>query len=51
MFSRWLVTNNTSARETLHCRKTRIHCGNQLLTVKEVKTLQLKFHKISLDTV
>jgi hypothetical protein len=31
MFSRWIVTNVTSARGTLHCRKTRIPCGNQLV--------------------
>jgi hypothetical protein len=27
MFSRWIVMNITSARGTLHCRKTRIPCG------------------------
>jgi hypothetical protein len=26
MFSRWIVTNFTSVRGTLHCRKTRIPC-------------------------
>jgi hypothetical protein len=31
MFSRWIVTNITSARRTLHCRKTRIPCGDQLV--------------------
>jgi hypothetical protein len=31
MFSRWIVTNITSARGTLHCRKTRIPCGDQLM--------------------
>jgi hypothetical protein len=31
MFSRWIVTNITSARGTLHCRKTRIPCGDQLV--------------------
>jgi hypothetical protein len=31
MFSRWIVTNITSASETLHCRKTRIPCGDQLV--------------------
>jgi hypothetical protein len=31
MFSRWIVTNITSARGTLHCRKTRILCGDQLV--------------------
>jgi hypothetical protein len=28
MFSRWIVTNITFARGTLHCRKTRILCGD-----------------------
>jgi hypothetical protein len=31
MFSRWIVTNITSARGTLHFRKTRIPCGYQLV--------------------
>jgi hypothetical protein len=31
MFSRWIVTNITSARGTVHCRKTRIPCGEQLV--------------------
>jgi hypothetical protein len=31
MFSRWTVTNITSARRTLHCLKTRIPFGDQLL--------------------
>jgi hypothetical protein len=31
MFSRWIVTNITSARGTLHCHKTRIPWGNQLV--------------------
>jgi hypothetical protein len=31
MFSRWIVTNITSARGTVHCRKTRIPCGDQPL--------------------
>jgi hypothetical protein len=31
MFSRWIVTNIISDRGTLHCRKTRIHCGNQVV--------------------
>jgi hypothetical protein len=31
MFSRWIVTNITSARGTLHCRKTSIPCGDQLV--------------------
>jgi hypothetical protein len=32
MFSCWIVTNITSARGTLHYRKTRIPCGDQLVT-------------------
>jgi hypothetical protein len=31
MFSRRLVTNITFARGTVHCRKTRIPCGDQLV--------------------
>jgi hypothetical protein len=31
MFSRWIVTNITSARGTVHCRKIRIPCGDQLV--------------------
>jgi hypothetical protein len=31
MFSRWIVTNITSSHETLHCRKTRIPRGDQLV--------------------
>jgi hypothetical protein len=31
MFSRWIVTKITSARGTVHCRETRIPCGDQLL--------------------
>jgi hypothetical protein len=31
MISRWIVTNITSARGTLHCRKTRIPCEDQLV--------------------
>jgi hypothetical protein len=31
MFSRCIVTDITSARGTLHCRKTRIPCGDQLM--------------------
>jgi hypothetical protein len=31
MFSRWIVTNITSARGTVHCRKTRISCGDRLV--------------------
>jgi hypothetical protein len=29
MFSRWIVTNITFARGTLHCSKSSIPCGNQ----------------------
>jgi hypothetical protein len=28
MFSRWIATNITYGRGTLHCRKTRIPCGD-----------------------
>jgi hypothetical protein len=31
MFLRWIVTNITSARGTLHGRNTRIPCGDQLV--------------------
>jgi hypothetical protein len=31
MFSRWIVTNITSARVTLRCHKTRIPCEDQLV--------------------
>jgi hypothetical protein len=31
MFSRWIVTNITFARETLYCRKTRTSCGDRLV--------------------
>jgi hypothetical protein len=31
MFSRWIVTNITSAVGTVHCRKTRISCVKQLM--------------------
>jgi hypothetical protein len=31
MFSRWIVTNSTSARGTVHCRKTRIPCKDELV--------------------
>jgi hypothetical protein len=31
MFSLWILTNITSARGTLHCRKTRIPCRDQLV--------------------
>jgi hypothetical protein len=31
LFSRWIVTNTISARETLRCRKTRVACGDQLV--------------------
>jgi hypothetical protein len=35
MFSRWIVTNITSARGTVHCRKTRIPCGDQLVICRQ----------------
>jgi hypothetical protein len=31
MFSGWIVTNITSARGNLHCRKTLIPCGDRLV--------------------
>jgi hypothetical protein len=31
MFSHWIVTNITSAHGTVHCLKTRISCGDQLV--------------------
>jgi hypothetical protein len=31
MFSRWIVTNSTSARGPVHCLKTLIPCGDQLV--------------------
>jgi hypothetical protein len=31
MFSRLIVTNITSAQGAVHCRKTRIPCGDQLV--------------------
>jgi hypothetical protein len=31
MFSRLIVTNITSARGTVHCHKTHIPCGDQLV--------------------
>jgi hypothetical protein len=31
MFSRWIITNITSTRGTLHCSKIRIPCGGQLV--------------------
>jgi hypothetical protein len=41
MFSRWIVTNTTSDRRTVHCRKTRIPCRNQLVTCGEYITNEL----------
>jgi hypothetical protein len=35
MFSRWPVTKITSTGETVHCRKTRIPCGNRLVIFGE----------------
>jgi hypothetical protein len=31
MFSRWIVTNITFDRGTVHCRKNRIPCGDHLV--------------------
>jgi hypothetical protein len=31
MFLRWIVTKITSDLGTMHCRKTRIPCGDQLV--------------------
>jgi hypothetical protein len=38
MFLRCIVTNVTSARGTLHCRKTRIPCGDQLVICGQYHT-------------
>jgi hypothetical protein len=38
MFSRWIVTNIASARGTLHSRKTRIPCRDQLVICGLYKT-------------
>jgi hypothetical protein len=39
MFSRRIVTNSTSAHGTLHYRKTRIPCGNQLVICGQYKII------------
>jgi hypothetical protein len=38
MFSRWIETNNISARGTLHSHKTRITCRDQLVICGLYKT-------------
>jgi hypothetical protein len=40
MFSRWLVTNISSAHGTLHCRKTRVPCGDQLVVCGQYTPLK-----------
>jgi len=45
MFSRWIITNITSARGTLHCRKTRIPCGNQLVICGLKSRRRPTFHR------
>jgi hypothetical protein len=39
MFSRWIVMNITPACGTLHCRKIRIPCGDQLMICGRYLTL------------
>jgi hypothetical protein len=46
MFSRWIVTNITSARGTLHCRKTRIPCGVKLVICGQYGELESKEEEI-----
>jgi hypothetical protein len=43
IFSRWIVTNITSARGTLDCRKTRIPCGDQPLFCGLYCSLHISF--------
>jgi hypothetical protein len=40
MFSHWILTNITSTRGNLHCRKTRIPRGDQLVIGGEYSALQ-----------
>jgi hypothetical protein len=47
MFSRWIVTNITSARGTLHCRKTGIPCGDQLVICGLYMSLKLPLNAVS----
>jgi hypothetical protein len=61
MFSRWIVTDITSARGTLHCRKTRVSCGDQLAicglhsiyatAYRFPRTQSLLYHRTSSSTV
>jgi hypothetical protein len=46
MFSRWIVTHITSARGTLHCCKTRILCGDQLVICGQYTMLREKEQQI-----
>jgi hypothetical protein len=59
MFSRLIVTNITCTRGTLHCRKTRIPCGDQFVIYGKytdhsmrlgvvVKGKFSRFHKLTL---
>jgi hypothetical protein len=41
MFSRSIVTNITSALGTLHCRKTRIPCGDQLMIYGQYLSIRI----------
>jgi hypothetical protein len=53
MFLLWIVTNITFARGTLHCRKTRIPCGDQLVICGLYKPLSVstdKFHLCRLES-
>jgi hypothetical protein len=43
MFSRWIVKNITFARLTLHYRKTRIPCGDQLVICGQYLTCILYY--------
>jgi hypothetical protein len=48
MFSRWIVTNITSARGTVHCHKTRIPCGDQLVVCGRYAPLLLWWESVLL---
>jgi hypothetical protein len=50
MFSRWRVTNITSARETLYCSKTRIPCGDQFVICVQyiIFSLPKQTHSVSI---
>jgi hypothetical protein len=45
MFSRCIISNITPARGTLHCRKTRIPCGNQLVICGLKSRRRPTFHR------